>query len=87
MEMGPVRTLRHPPRSHLSFNSRLLVARWRAPYRRRMSDRIPDPFLAETAFDADEWSEEDDRDEEAPDFERGDVGDELEIEEDRARDR
>jgi hypothetical protein len=45
-----------------------------------MSDNIPDPYLAETALDADEWTDDA--------FDDVDVDDdELEIEEDRARER
>ena len=43
-----------------------------------MSDSIPDPYLAETGFDADEWTEPPVQDVDQDE-------DELEIEEDRAR--
>ena len=47
-----------------------------------MSDRIPDPYLAETGYDADADYEHD-----GFDFEPDDVDDELEVEEEGARER
>lgn len=45
-----------------------------------MSDNAADPFLAETAFDVDEWTDE-------PFEGAADDEDELDIEEDRAQER
>lgn len=52
----------------------------------RMRENFPDPYLAQTAFDADAATAEDLDDEEF-DLEFGEGGDELDIEEDRARER
>ncbi|GAA5090124.1 hypothetical protein GCM10025760_15230 [Microbacterium yannicii] len=50
-----------------------------------MSDLIPDPDLAETAFDADAWEAPTSLDEEEHDADSS--FDELDVEEDRARER
>ena len=66
-------TGRAAPRVHPAFARR----RRTRVYLLGMSDNIPDPYLAETGFDADEWTEQ-------PSEVVDQVEDELEIEEDRA---